>query len=750
MPYVESQIEGDRLSSLGFRANERTFDLPNENPVILESPDQNWTPDQVEQIIPEKGLDFNKLTIDNFEVNQYIKGGATGYDSGTGWWIGRDSDGTAKMFFGNSSGNKVTWDGTTLSVSGTLTAGSIHIPDQDTTTNSFHVDTTGAGWVGATETNRATAPMKWTAAGALIATNITATGTINATAGYFTNGMTIGDGTTNGQITFNHTDTAGDSYIASGKSDFTNVDTGFILGIDDSDSDKAKFYIGSSTNYLNWDGSALVLNAGVFNTGSLTNALTLGDGSTNSGRLTLSHADGYGDTYINAGKTDFTTTDAGFILGYDDSDSDKIKFYLGDNTNYISWDGTTLTVTGGVAVGNIDIPDTSTADSFHVDNAGNAWWGTNVATGYATAPAYVLKDGSAKFSTLAVSGTGMSFEDIYGDGSDGNVTISAPTTLTSDMFYDDLVVNNTLSTDGYRIFVAGTLSGSGTVENNAPDDAGDGANGTVVGGGGQDLGGVGGTAGTGASGNSLPAGVSGQTGGGGGNGRTSSGTGGSGIAGTAGGSTNRTINTSNGATGGTGGQGGIAGSTGGAAGAGGAGGTSGTAILNQIRNYISAYLLSDFIGGVNNFNVCNLSGGSGGGGGGDGGTSPCSSGAGGGGGGSGGGGGIVWIASRLITFTGSIEAKGADGGNGGNGTDSEAGGYVGGGGAGGATGSGGGGGDIIIITSSTSATYSTDVSGGSAGGTAGTGGLGSGGGGGGQSGGAGNTGTSGSVITLTI
>jgi len=39
--------------------------------------------------------------------------------------------------------------------------------------------------------------------------------------------------------------------------DFTNTQTGFILGIDDSDSDKAKLYIGDSTTYLNWTGSAL-------------------------------------------------------------------------------------------------------------------------------------------------------------------------------------------------------------------------------------------------------------------------------------------------------------------------------------------------------------------------------------------------------------------------------------------------------------------------------------------------------------
>lgn len=61
----------------------------------------------------------------------------------------------------------------------------------------------------------------------------------------------------------------GDCYFNSGKTDFTNTDSGFILGIDDSDSDKAKFYIGDSTKYLNWDGSALVLQ-GVVKNGSGT------------------------------------------------------------------------------------------------------------------------------------------------------------------------------------------------------------------------------------------------------------------------------------------------------------------------------------------------------------------------------------------------------------------------------------------------------------------------------------------------
>ncbi len=52
---------------------------------------------------------------------------------------------------------------------GALIAGSIHIPDQDTTANSFHVATDGSGWVGATTANRANALFKWTKAGVITA-----------------------------------------------------------------------------------------------------------------------------------------------------------------------------------------------------------------------------------------------------------------------------------------------------------------------------------------------------------------------------------------------------------------------------------------------------------------------------------------------------------------------------------------------------------------------------------------------------
>ena len=53
----------------------------------------------------------------------------------------------------------------------------------------------------------------------------------------------------------------------------------------------------------------------------------------------------------------------------------------------------------------------------------------------------------------------------YGDGSDGDVIISATTTLTSDKYYDDLTINAgvTLYPNGYKVFVLGTLTVNGTL-----------------------------------------------------------------------------------------------------------------------------------------------------------------------------------------------------------------------------------------------------------------------------------------------
>lgn len=63
-------------------------------------------------------------------------------------------------------------------------------------------------------------------------------------------------------------DGKGDVFIAAGKTDFDNTEDGFILGLDDSDGNKAKFYIGNILNYFNWDGSNLLINGGTVQTGA--------------------------------------------------------------------------------------------------------------------------------------------------------------------------------------------------------------------------------------------------------------------------------------------------------------------------------------------------------------------------------------------------------------------------------------------------------------------------------------------------
>jgi hypothetical protein len=75
------------------------------------------------------------------------------------------------------------------------------------------------------------------------------------------------------------------------------------------------------------------------------------------------------------------------------------------------------------------------------------------------------KDGTnGTNGTNGTSGTqgapGVGVNAIFGSGVDADVTISAPTTLTRDMYYDDLTIasGQTLNPGGFRIFVAGTLT----------------------------------------------------------------------------------------------------------------------------------------------------------------------------------------------------------------------------------------------------------------------------------------------------
>ena len=58
-------------------------------------------------------------------------------------------------------------------------------------------------------------------------------------------------------------------------------------------------------------------------------------------------------------------------------------------------------VASSLTTTHLDIPDTTTANSFHVDVNGNAWWGS---TALATAVASVTKAGVATFTNIKITG----------------------------------------------------------------------------------------------------------------------------------------------------------------------------------------------------------------------------------------------------------------------------------------------------------------------------------------------------------
>lgn len=236
--------------------------------------------------------------------------------------------------------------------------------------------------------------------------------------------------------------------------------------------------------------------------------------------------------------------------------------------------------------------------------------------------------GSLNFPAGSVAPSSISSSPIFGEGGDNgagtnNITVAATTTLTQDMYANNLTVNSgvVLNTGGFRIFVRGTctLTGTAIIRNN-------GSNGAGVGG---------------------PGAPSGTVGGGS--------AGGSGAINAVGGA-GTVLNNS---LGGMGGSGGASGNIGGVAGTNTTPATAdgGTQVVQALPNALTGRLLSNVL----------ATGGSGGGGGG---TGP-SMGAGGGGGG---GGGVVMIAARRFGGTGSIQA------NGGNGTSGPSGGGGGGGG----------------------------------------------------------------------
>lgn len=353
----------------------------------------------------------------------------------------------------------------------------------------------------------------------------------------------------------------------------------------------------------------------------------------------------------------------------------------------------------------LDTVDMSEGSTFNIKNSGGAYSlaiGTLCVLDPGESGVFAYDGAAWKTVVLAKK------EVDCGDYSDGDVTISSPTTLTKDMYYKNLIVNSVLTTANFRLFAL-SISGTGTIVCKGNDASGQ-------------------TKGAALAAGYFQASLAGVDGGAVQN--VGTGAGAAGNPGAAGNATSNSAGGSNGKAGAAGGKGGngmtSAGSViaGGAAGAAGAAGTA-TQIspVIKMRSRING-ALGVILNGTSVIQP-NLNAGSGGGGaGGNGGGNNSSSGGQGGyGGGSGSNAGFLFAAAKKISGSVSFVFTGGVGGNGRNGTSAEAGtsNRGGGGGGGGGAGSGGAGGRVVIDCPDTEDwTGTVDVSGGDPG-TPGTG-----------------------------
>lgn len=123
------------------------------------------------------------------QSTHYIRSGQTAYDTGTGIWFG-DDNGTIKFSVGDSAGNKVTWNGSVLAITGTVTATLGTIGGWTLSATALTAGS-GANTVGldsggtnpafyAGSATPASAPFRVTQAGALFASSANITGEISA------------------------------------------------------------------------------------------------------------------------------------------------------------------------------------------------------------------------------------------------------------------------------------------------------------------------------------------------------------------------------------------------------------------------------------------------------------------------------------------------------------------------------------------------------------------------------------------
>lgn len=241
---------------------------------------------------------------------------------------------------------------------------------------------------------------------------------LNANLGTITAGNITVENTTNG-------------FVKGGQTAY-NTGTGFWLGYDAGGTAGYKFSIGNGTSGLTWDGTNFTVTGAITATsGSFTGTLTAGS-----------------MVYSSASTATTPTSGSGAVF------NSNGKFSIGDTTNNITYNGTTVTLNGTFVKNNIIANTTdlasinsnlgnitggsltigSASTVFKVDSTGNIWSGN---TAFASAPFKVSNAG-------ALTATG--------------VTITGNITATSGSFTGDLTSGTATPTG---IYPSNTMTGYG-------------------------------------------------------------------------------------------------------------------------------------------------------------------------------------------------------------------------------------------------------------------------------------------------
>ena len=102
-----------------------------------------------------------------------------------------------------------------------------------------------------------------------------------------------------------------------------------------------------------------------------------------------------------SGDTILTPKIRGQYLVFEPNGDATIGNYAGGQGIFWDQSAGTLTINGGLTVDSIDIPDTITTSSFHVDTSGNTWWGATTLSG---STASVSSAGTGSFQAITISG----------------------------------------------------------------------------------------------------------------------------------------------------------------------------------------------------------------------------------------------------------------------------------------------------------------------------------------------------------